>query len=643
MKKKIKYIFVCTLMITTAIPLGISADPISRTIYVDDSNTQGPWYGTLEHPYQFIEDGIEHADPYDTVYVFNGIYRGKTTTPILIQKPLYLVGESKENTIIDVQDYQDKKGITLTTYVSGITIEKFTITCGYMGGYIQCGEYGIRSLGGPDLFDITFRDLKIHSMINGIDLTLISCFSVTIENCDITVIHETGISFNTEIVSNLDINNCYFSNNGIHAIDIYGGNDITISSCEITNCATQSDNAIELAGYPNEQVFLSDVSIHDCHIHNNGCGIYLRDLIGDSFNRNSIYNNEIHDNNPSGISIGFLKYTDIYNNELYNNYKRGIDGPGSIVEPLSIQNTITNNIIYDNGPDDIIDPGDVDWKDGGIYLNGFADTIIEGNTLTGNINGIFLQTCGSTTVHDNYLENIHNGIYTKYCWGLTIAENIITSGFWMGIAIYASSAIDTDSYIYGNTIANMGIWGIYCYSSAEYNNIYHNNIINTGGNAGDADDDGDSNLWYNQELEEGNYYDDYIDNIGYPEYYRIQQNIPGDPIRDPYYLTEPRNLPDISYGPNRPKRPMGPTEVYRGLPYFYDTYAIDLNGDQVYLKIYWGDGENTDWLGPYDSGETCTTSHTWDTVGTYSVKVKAKDEHGNMGMDFSKSLLVTAT
>jgi len=32
-------------------------------IYVDDDNFLGPWDGTLEHPYQFIRDGVAAADP----------------------------------------------------------------------------------------------------------------------------------------------------------------------------------------------------------------------------------------------------------------------------------------------------------------------------------------------------------------------------------------------------------------------------------------------------------------------------------------------------------------------------------------------------------------------------------------------------
>ncbi len=41
-------------------------------IYVDDDNTSGPWDGTVEHPYQYIQDGIDNAVAGDTILVLAG-------------------------------------------------------------------------------------------------------------------------------------------------------------------------------------------------------------------------------------------------------------------------------------------------------------------------------------------------------------------------------------------------------------------------------------------------------------------------------------------------------------------------------------------------------------------------------------------
>jgi hypothetical protein len=38
-----------------------------------------------------------------------------------------------------------------------------------------------------------------------------------------------------------------------------------------------------------------------------------------------------------------------------------------------------------------------------------------------------------------------------------------------------------------------------------------------------------------------------------------------------------------------------------------------------------GDGNNTDWIGPYASGENVIINHTWAEKGTYTINVKAKD------------------
>jgi hypothetical protein len=72
----------------------------------------------------------------------------------------------------------------------------------------------------------------------------------------------------------------------------------------------------------------------------------------------------------------------------------------------------------------------------------------------------------------------------------------------------------------------------------------------------------------------------------------------------------------------------GPARGTIGTLYPYTFTTIDVDGDQVYYSIDWGDGTIEEWLGPYNSSQTAEISHQWNAKGTYTIKAKAKDVHG---------------
>jgi PKD repeat protein len=94
------------------------------------------------------------------------------------------------------------------------------------------------------------------------------------------------------------------------------------------------------------------------------------------------------------------------------------------------------------------------------------------------------------------------------------------------------------------------------------------------------------------------------------------------------------------YPPNTPERPTGPASGKINTEYTYNTSTTDLDNDQMYYKWDWGDGDISNWLGPFESGVIASAQHTWDTKGSYEIKVKAKDEHG-LESDWSDPLGVT--
>jgi hypothetical protein len=66
--------------------------------------------------------------------------------------------------------------------------------------------------------------------------------------------------------------------------------------------------------------------------------------------------------------------------------------------------------------------------------------------------------------------------------------------------------------------------------------------------------------------------------------------------------------------------------------YEYTFYSEDVDGDEVYYYLNWGDvywtGSWQPWIGPYESGEKVILTNIWDTDGDFVVRVKAKDKYG---------------
>jgi hypothetical protein len=81
---------------------------------------------------------------------------------------------------------------------------------------------------------------------------------------------------------------------------------------------------------------------------------------------------------------------------------------------------------------------------------------------------------------------------------------------------------------------------------------------------------------------------------------------------------------------NRPSQPAitGPSQGKINRELTYTTSTVDTDHDEVYYLWMWGDGTTSEWLGPYQSGESCEAKHTWTQKGTFDIKVKARDSLG---------------
>jgi hypothetical protein len=89
----------------------------------------------------------------------------------------------------------------------------------------------------------------------------------------------------------------------------------------------------------------------------------------------------------------------------------------------------------------------------------------------------------------------------------------------------------------------------------------------------------------------------------------------GNPSTSP---NTPPEKPDID----------GATNGNAGTSYIYTFNSVDLDGDDVYYYIKWGDDQTEVWDGPHVSGVDVDIAHTYVDQGTFTIEAKAKDSNG---------------
>jgi hypothetical protein len=103
-------------------------------------------------------------------------------------------------------------------------------------------------------------------------------------------------------------------------------------------------------------------------------------------------------------------------------------------------------------------------------------------------------------------------------------------------------------------------------------------------------------------------------------------------------------LAEAGFLSNPPAKPVltGPTSGVINEEYTYSVVTTEPDGEDIYYLIEWGDGTNSGWLGPFNSGEQTSAQKSWSAAATYTVRAKAKDVN-QVSSEWSDSLLVTIT
>ena len=215
-------------------------------IYVDDDNTQGPWDGTIEHPYKYIQDGVDNASDGDTVFVFEGTYYEGYVS---VKKSINLIGEDKYTTIIDAEG----SGDVVHLGGNGINISGFTITNGSKS--IKLVNTGIFAHGNDNII----YDNIISNNYFGIDRQW-RYYNNTIAN---NIIENNIIGLSTYLLGNSKIIGNIFKNNDLVGLDL----------------EYESGHFISLNTFKNNPIAIFSFACEDCLITKNNFIRNIRNVI----------------------------------------------------------------------------------------------------------------------------------------------------------------------------------------------------------------------------------------------------------------------------------------------------------------------------------------------------------------------------
>lgn len=293
MKGLIKILTVITITIIIAqltIGYNVKGQPLltknqeNKTIIVDINGNED---------FISIKEAIDSASQGDTIL----LKKGKYPEIIDITKKVNLIGEEKENTIINPTSKENKCAIKIRA--DGVTIENLTITNQGPGIYTS----------GIQVFysDTKIQNCNFHN--NPIGIAIWSSGNI-IDTCKFWNCDDEGIVLigtSSSPCENNIIKNCIFYDN-CDGIELqYSSNNI-ISGCHFYN---NSHTGIDAIASSNNGNVISNCRISNNRVH----GVYLS-----SSSHNKIYNCRISDNANGDI----IQRRGSYNNEIRSSFAQKI-------------------------------------------------------------------------------------------------------------------------------------------------------------------------------------------------------------------------------------------------------------------------------------------------------------------------------
>ena len=243
-------------------------------VYVDASNAGDPSEaGSMAHPFDQIQEGIDAALSADTVYVAAGTYNENVT----VGDSLILAGEDRETTIIDGGGSGNVVHITADNgQMSG-----FTVRNGYDGIFLD-GANGNTTSGSKAISNARFGILLDHGASYN-----------TIAGSDIADNGDSGIHlWDFEHQEHNAIIDCNVYENGADGIEGY----ITTDGTQVIGCNVHHNGGTGIS------IGWSNWTVRDCNVYSNsGIGINF-----DTASYSVIEDCNIHSNGSYGLRLAGL-------------------------------------------------------------------------------------------------------------------------------------------------------------------------------------------------------------------------------------------------------------------------------------------------------------------------------------------------
>jgi len=476
------------MLLGTSFTTAFSDNEVRSVLYVDDDNIRGPWLGTLEYPFRYIQDAIDNASDDDTIRVYAGCYENPGNN-VCVTKTLSIIGNGSVDTFID-------RPVTITAYsvlfcgfrINGFDYEteeksccihlKDSTSCVIKNNTIGLGLCGIELYNAHDnlinnnifiepeeakpriyLF-LSNRNMIRQNQIYSGD------FGIYVYNCQDNIIDNNNFTGGKNSINFHLSDNNTISNNTIKeqegSINVISSNHNSF----IENNISHNFKSLTFRDSCFNEIMRNKISNNICSISIDG-------------SNNIISGNNILNNFYGGLNLGDYSSSNmISGNNISSNNGTGIGAHGS-------QNIIWGNIISHN--DDGILHSD-------YHTNSNNYTITDNTIISNNGNGIKIYNSSYYLITNNIISKNENGIGLVGSSSITISGNIIRSNSNFGIYFYSlmwcyqgepwNYHHFKNNQVVGNNITDNREYGIimmahfkYSYKSRN-NKILENNFIN---------------------------------------------------------------------------------------------------------------------------------------------------------------------